>query len=401
MRSLIRLLLSALLLAPAAAAALGARVLIAGETGSNGIFDPSVEYEPGGAIGWLSYSSVYGNVLPWGANVETRLARSFDSGASWSFVQVLNASAAGTLVRPGMPDLQGVWNYEVSSLVHDPDDSGAEWKLFAHRVFRKTEQNFTEEQNVPSHSWITLRTASDPAGMWSAERALFSSGPLPPFPYDTVEFAVNSFDDSLLNSDILVYSEPGAFYRQGVLYVSLTALTSDGPDRIVLLSSIDHGLSWDYAGTPLSNADAVPFGYVSFDGSAIAEDEGRVFLMVTPASTTVTHDGTMVFEFQDLAEGELFREGGVPVLQSHIPARPGLPVDRRGGQADFHAHNTAAGLMRLTLEIGDYPLLFQIFATGRRLASQPVPAAGGVSLGVGALLILAVGVARALRSRGC
>ncbi len=216
-------------------------LLVAGEINKNGIFDPSVEYDVSGAVGWLAYSSIYGTVLPWGANVETRLAKSLDAGASWSFVDVVNTSTPATLILPGMPDLEGVWNYETSSLVHDPDDPGAEWKLFSHRVFRKTEQNFVDEQNGASHSWISFKSAGDPAGPWSAEIALLSSGPLPPPPYDTVQVAVNDLDPSLTS---VVYSEPGAFYRAGVLYLSLSGLTVDGSDRIVLLASDDHGATW-------------------------------------------------------------------------------------------------------------------------------------------------------------
>ena len=360
---------------------------IAGESSLNGIFDPSLEFVPGANEGWLAYSAVFGDVLPWGPHVESRLARSTDQGASWSFETVVNASQAGTLSRIDGSSAVGVWNYEVPSLVHDPDDLGREWKLFAHKVFRRTEQNFSGEQNEPGYSWIVLRTASDPGGPWSAERALLSSGPLPPAPYDVVEFGINALDESGSLDALLVYSEPGAFYQNGVLYLSVTGLLVTGPDRIVLLASHDHGTSWDYLGTLLTNADAALLGYVSFDGSSIAEDAGQVFLSVTPESPGgPLHDGVLVFPFADLSTGSLLRSGGKPVVHNQLPAIPGLPLDRRGGQSDY-SEGSLGGILQPSLDVNAYPEMFRIHVTGRRLALPSVPGMGRVG-GLATLLLL-------------
>ncbi len=362
------------LAAPALATASPNQLAVAGESAENGIFDPSVEYAPGGAGGWLSYSAVYGGAQPWGPRVETHLAHSTDGGATWSFSGVALASTPGAVTLPGGSSVTGFWNAEVSSLVHDPGDPGREWKLFAHRIFRKDESPFTEEQNLPAYSWIALRTAPDPAGPWDEEVALLSSGPLPPAPWGSaVQGSINGLDPSL--ASLLVYSEPGTLARDGVLYLSLTGLTAAGADRIVLLASDDHGGSWRYVGTPLSSADAAPLGFLSFDGSALVEQAGRALLLVAPESPGVLHDGTLVLEFEDLAAGALVRSGGVPVVRHHFPALPGLPADRRGGQADYHEGNTAGGLLQPALQIGDLPELFQIYATGQPpIPAQAVPA---------------------------
>ena len=70
----------------------GTKVSIVGDTPTNGIFDPSVEYAAGSGEGWLTYSAVFGGLNPFGPHVETHLARSTDSGATWSFV-----SESGTM----------------------------------------------------------------------------------------------------------------------------------------------------------------------------------------------------------------------------------------------------------------------------------------------------------------
>lgn len=384
--------LAALLLAAGAAA--NTKVTVSGSTQTNGIFDPSVEYA-GSPTGWLAYSAVYGSVTPFGPSVETRLARSDDNGGSWTFETVVNPSTPGTLQLLGGGELTGFWNTEVASLVYDPDDSGREWKIFAHRIFRDDEDDFTTEQNQPAYSWISLTTAPQPEGPWTEKPPHLSAGHLPPPPYDVVEHAITLLDPSLAGLD--VYSEPGAFHRDGTLYLSLTGLTPSGPDRIVLLASDDHAASWRYLSTPLTNVHAASLGYLSFDGSAIVEQQGRVFLMVAPESPGVLHDGTLVFEFDDLAAGTLVASGGVPQPLQHIPPASGLPPNRRGGQADYHDGNTAGGILQPSLQAGEWPELFQIFATGE-LPAGPAQVPALSMTGRAALALLVMAAAAAARS---
>lgn len=376
----------------AAASHAGTKVSIVGDTPTNGIFDPSVEYAAGAGEGWLTYSAVFGGLTPFGPHVETHLARSTDSGATWNFVSVPNPSFFADLDLGGGVMLPGVWNYEVSSLAFDPDDPGAQWKLFSHRIFRQIEDDFTEEQNLPAYSWISYRTSAHPTGPWSAEVALLSSGIFPPAPYDDVSVAVNALDPSL--SDLIVYSEPGAFYHQGTLYLSLTGLKATGADRIIVLASDDHGSTWRYVGTPLSNTDGPALGYLSFDGSAIVADAGKIFLLVTPESPTNLHDGTLAFEFDSLATGSLVRSGGVPIVTTHVPSQPGLPANRRGGQADYHSLNAAGGLLHPALHFEDLPEVFQFVSTHRGVASRAVPTLSGFGAG---FAIGAIALAGALR----
>jgi hypothetical protein len=364
------------------ASAAPTQVSISGESAVYGIFDPSLEFASGATEGWLAYSAVYGAIVPFGPHVDARLARTTDAGLTFTHDRVVNASWFDTLVFIDQSTIDGVWNYETSSLAHDPDDPGAEWKLFSHRVFRKTEDNFVEEQNLAAYSWIVYRTAPTPTGPWSPEHALFSSGPLPPAPYDNVQIAINDLDPSL--ASMLVYSEPGAIYHEGVLYVSMTGLTASGPDRIVLLASDDHGATWRYVGTPLTLSDAAALGFLGFDGSAIAKQSSQLFLLSTPESLGVKHDGTLAIEFDDITTASLVRDLGVPVVTQHFPQVPGLPVDRRGGQADFH-EEALTGLIIPSLQLGDYPEMFQIYATGESILGP----AALPSMSLGALAICA------------
>ncbi|MFQ5417021.1 MAG: hypothetical protein ACE5FL_08265, partial [Myxococcota bacterium] len=167
-------------------------------------------------------------------------------------------------------------------------------------------------------------------------------------------------------------------------------------DRIILLASDDHAASWRYVSTPLTNAHALALGYLSFGGSAIAEQQGRVFLMVTPESPGVLHNGTLVFEFEDLTTGALFESGGVPVPGHYIPPRPGLPVNWRGGQADYHDGNSAGGILQPSLQLGELPEIFQVFSTGE-MPAGPVVAPTMSAAGRALLVILTGAVATRLR----
>lgn len=383
-----------------AAPAVGAgptKVSISGEASSFGIFDPSFEMAPGSTEGWLAYSAVYGSLNPFGPHVEGRLARSTDGGLTFSQHSIVNASHFTTLEYFDQSMIDGVWNYETSSLAYDPDDAGAEWKHFSHRIFRRTEDNFVEEQNIPAYSWIAYRTAPDPSGPWSAEVALLSSGIFPPAPYDNVRVAISALDASL--SDIIVVSEPGAFYHGGVLYVSLTGITSAGLDRIILVASDDHGATWRYVGTPLSLTDAGLLGYLNFDGSAIATQAGRLFLLVTPDAALFKHDGTLVIEFDDITMGTVKRNAGVPVVAKHFQPVPGLPAERRGGQADFH-EEAASGLMIPSLQMDDYPEFFQIYATNESIVAPPTVPSMGAGAAVLSIISLIASARLTNRRRG-
>jgi len=94
--------------AAAVAVAEPTQLTVVGETALNGIFDPSLEAAPDAEEGWLAYSTVFGNLTPFGPHVEGWLARTTDSGVSFIQHSRVNASWFATLTMPDQSTLEGV-----------------------------------------------------------------------------------------------------------------------------------------------------------------------------------------------------------------------------------------------------------------------------------------------------
>jgi hypothetical protein len=187
---------------------------------------------------------------------------------------------------------------------------------------------------------------------------------------------LNTLDPSL--KDTVVYSEPGALADGSRLFMSLSAvrprlgLTGVKLEyRIILLASDDHGATWRFVRTLLDPEDAARFGCEMFDGSSLARENGRYFLLVTPGHKGAMHDGTVAFEFESFVEGKLRRDAnGKPVVAAYFAPQPGIFSGPGAGQACYDEHNTKGGLLMPQFNLKSYPEVFQIFQTGRGIIGK-------------------------------
>ena len=227
---------------------------ISAEPGQLGVFDPSMAVD--GERAYLAYSSISLADNQPAPLIGVNLARSLDGGEDWSYQTAIFESKPGTLtqrINGQLTEINGIWRYEMPSLVFTPNDAGREWKAYAYRYFWNGDVNLARQTG-----FIVYKSASRNMSAWSQEQWLFSSNPYnPPAPLNKlVQMHLNVLSPDL--EDIIAYSDPAAFYHQGVIYMTLSAFTNiDQADRIILIASGDQGQSWRYMGTFMTAQDIV------------------------------------------------------------------------------------------------------------------------------------------------
>ncbi|MFB0563300.1 MAG: hypothetical protein ACETWM_19030 [Candidatus Lokiarchaeia archaeon] len=344
------------------------RINIVGETAKKGVYDLSIEYDEDGT-GWLAYTA-----LDWintKRYLHTHLAKTTVHGKTWTYVKRVNVCKEGSVTLRNGREVRGIWRPEVPTLVHDPDDPGKEWKLFWHKYFAKFPCN-KPEHRMPGYGWIAYRYASDPAGPWSKEIALF--GGIAPFPPFKVEINLNKFSPDLKN--VLTYTEPGSLVKDGVLYLSLQAIENGGQKsshfKTILLSSYDHGKTWKYAGTLTDYKDAAHLSAVTLTASSLAQEKGRAFLLISPTKKMGSNrQGTYIFEFEDISKAKLKRDkNGKLIVHKYL--KPSIEVGKAGsdaGESDYDEHNTYGGIIMCQAAPEFAPIFGRIFNTKEGIVS--------------------------------
>jgi len=308
--------------------------------GAKGVFDPSLERDPGSGRLWMAYSEVLDSPMWPGRNdwIRTRLAWSDDAGGTWTDAGLV-VNPAEDLVLPLAPPLEaGTWNQEVPALVRDPGAPPAErWKLFWHRYLWINGARHFE------HGWVAMKTAPAPAGPWSAERKLFT-GTM----YEAADDAIIGPPErplDTLHADLAACwtpSEPGLLATADALYVAM--LSAEGPStsgRIVLLRWLHASPGWTYQGSFLVNAaDGPATGVHGFSAPELYLDGTTPHLIVTPQVSDL-YLGTRVYRITDLDGAAIERVGGVPSAMLSFSGTAGS----HNGAAGFEPEATACGIL--------------------------------------------------------
>lgn len=324
---------------------------------ARGVGDPSIEYGPQG-IGWMSYSRVLGQ------EVAIHLAKSTDHGKSWGFVKSIVRPNPGKSLNAKNKPIEGTWDYEMSTILHDPKDKGKEWKIFFNKYLTQ-KKVLPQNSRLYSNGYIGYKYASNPEGEWSPEVPVFVMGPF-------VDLKIpNTIDLSKIHPDLSTatyFSEMGSLVKNGVIYLCMDArstyeLGDWNLARIILVASYDHGKSWKYLGTLTDYSDAEGLGYVILTGSSLIEDKGNVYLLASPSGSIKPphkgHEGILIFEMEDLDKAKLKRDSeGKLIVKKHIK-----PLLTKGGQADYDQQNTYGGIIVPQQHPPASPEMFQIFST--------------------------------------
>ena len=348
-------------------------VVASGAVSPLGMLDPSLVTDGQTKKVWMAFTSQEN--LAYGATGATRelmavrmaMAKPDKRCQSWDIWPAggFDAKNDDIIAPDGQTVLRtGAWRIETPGLVYDPDDKGREWKLFAYKYFWANDQK--DVMSVARHyGVIVYKYASDPTKDWSTEQWLFSPAPgYPPPPYQqTVLLHLNMLDPSL--KDVTSYSRPSVIYKEGKLIMTLSAFTEGvTPDRVIMIASLDHGNSWRYLGTVLTQADAAaidPTGHL--EGATLVEQEGEVYLAAVLGTPLQRGVGTFIFSFDNFSKGLLQRDPatGVPALVRQVPLQGGNTGVFGGGSAAYN-EGCDSGML-ITAQDGQAER-FKIYRTG-------------------------------------
>ncbi|MBW2046205.1 MAG: hypothetical protein JRI96_15205 [Deltaproteobacteria bacterium] len=360
-----------------------------GEAPNKGVFDPALEYNEDGSVGWMVYSGLEQPLdkidSPFPKYIHTHLARTLNNGGTWEFRKCLNESKKDTVVIDSSIDpritlmaklnngrIAGIWHHEVPTLVHDPDDPGREWKLFWHKYFSVENPGGGKRIRVMEYSWIMYKYAKSPEMLDTAESVELLGTDIVLIP---ARYSVNRMPEL---EDSIYCSEPGSLYKDGILYLSFDSGRAMNPysHKQILLSSKDHGDTWVYINKLTDHADAMSIPYVenivcpALLASALAEDQGRLFLL-SSRGTSRGHRGTCIFEFEDITQGKLKRDpsnGGLIIHKLLLPSI--MPPRNNAGESDYDEHNIYCGIIMPQGDPNSFPRMGQIFNTKQRIVED-------------------------------
>lgn len=348
---------------PAKAAAV--ELAVAGTPGTNGVFDPAPMSDGTSSL-WMSHSMVRPSPNQPAMNqVRTRIASSPDGGRSWTDLGIDPNGLAYADFQ--VPDGSGgamwaTWRFEVSRLLHDPDDIPARrWKLLWHRVLAIPAGPIFQD------SWVGLATAPAVGGPWSSERKLFTGSAYNSADMDAFigapEFPLAALHPAQLGA-CPVFTEPGMLARSDGIYVSLQCATTG---RIVLLRCDRAFTSCAFLGDLLGGGEAAQFSLPGqalngFSAPELVDAGGTAYLIVTGYEPPPdTYRGCLVFRIADLATATLERSGGVPVLVKRVAGSSGS----FNGACGYHAAASGSGI--IYSEFGSASPQFHLFRSGIRL----------------------------------
>jgi hypothetical protein len=193
----------------------------------------------------------------------------------------------------------------VSSLVFDADDpdASARWKLFSHR--------YLVGPNVALHyaiGTITLQTAAQPQGPWTAPQKLI--GWTGSSPYSSTGVVANVSTMAGTASDCIALTEPAAIWLPGTLDLAVGCVYDVAAPkiRIELLRSTTHGASWSSVSTLLTADDTACSGLpAGLNGADLFATGGTEYIVATPSDAT-GYRGCMVFTVDDIVAGTVKRD---------------------------------------------------------------------------------------------
>ncbi|MEZ0223974.1 MAG: hypothetical protein ACAH83_05430, partial [Alphaproteobacteria bacterium] len=279
-----------------------------------------------------------------------RLASTHLPCKMWNDMGEAVASTQEEIIGPdGVTPLDeaGVWWIEHPALIYDPTDPGKEYKLFYYK-YLWTGPEESNKQLSRRYGVIGYKYATNPQERrWPSEDWLFGArGPTatdpfgsPPEPYGgLVRYHLNDFDPSL--KDIFFYARPSAAVVDGVIYMTLSAFLKDGntPDKVIMLYSADHAMTWHYLGTLMEHGDAPKIGpYTKLGGGSLIQKKDKLYFSAVFGDDKTLALGSFIIPFEDPTKGLLKKDPktGMPAIVNTVPRVSVQPTLEGGGHAAY------------------------------------------------------------------
>jgi hypothetical protein len=341
-------------------------LVVEGDPGSAlGIYDPSLVYPTGAAGGLMSYSTVAPN------SVHTRIAVSTDRGATFQYAADANdivSPIAVTTTDPGFCEdgpcqVQGVLWHEVSSIVADPSDTAAPYKLFVHS-YVSANGGATLRRDW---GYIGMQSATSPTS-WGTETKLLGWSSNATISTAGVTQVLSNIPEL---ADCVAFTEPAALVGPLGIDLALSCAYSPSPGvvniRVELLRSTDHAASFLYVSKLVAAEDfacihgAAP-QILGADLFTVGSSEYVIVSPTGPVSNTDAggYRGCVTIPLADAGAGLIARaSNGAPAVVSFVEAADG----RFTGPCTYAEGATAIGqLVPMQFSPTDLPL-FRIMRT--------------------------------------
>ncbi len=328
-----------------------------------GYGDPSLEYDPTTGTLWLAYSwlnieiSDPGPPIVFDLGVRTHLAKSDDNGNSFTFVRSVNE-----MEMEAHPDTGEMgWSvHEVPTLLKEPS---GDWQILWYKYFNPFGTVTGVDERQEYLYWRTTANTPDQLGdvseVWATALATSPSWGAP-----------IDFNDIPELADCVTLTEPGLFAFNIETYLVSSCLIADATgrradlERLVLLKQTANGYS--YVGDIMDAQDAADLGVdvIQQADISVARD-GSIILIITPIilDADPSHQGCVVFEFDDFAAGTLLRDGNGRAVPRTVISSDGNGLG--SGLCTYDANSETGVLLVITTVTNNgTDIEFSLRATG-------------------------------------
>src|SRR3989344_1869475 len=285
----------------------------------SGYADPSIRKDPGSGVLWLAYSWPHykfsgSKQVP---SVEIHLAKSVDSGNTWSFVKKLWEPIP--INNPANTSQLGYLDYETANLLPIYEKGVTMWFAVTLNYFIPKSGGFAARPSDSFH--IRVYKSQSPEGLTSAPFAILGSETT------ATEWKTNQTlvprDMDLLQSKSFFWNEPALYYENDALYLTMVAFNlknrSDlSRDAVYVFSTRPTGSpeswTWSYRGKLAGAEEANQLGAERLTQVDIARGSNEELLLITSPDDwnanlqDYNHKGCVAIEIASLLQPALKKD---------------------------------------------------------------------------------------------